>query len=92
MSEEDKKILKKLEEAVDFGIGVNQKGLNAWQTMYLDVPLKVPEQVAQAFIQKYKRAGWGRVRLYEDKGEAGKTVIELAKPLWRVFFGRIFGK
>ncbi len=92
MSEEDEKILKKLEEAVNFGIGVNRKGLNAGQTMYLHIALNVPEQVAQVFIQKYKRAGWSRIRLYMEQGESGEMVIELAKPLWRILFEKISGK
>ena len=92
MSNEEEKILKELQAAVDLAIELNHKGLQAGQTLYVDFAGSVSEPVAQAFLQRYKQAGWRRVCLYEDKTEAGKTVIELAaKAVWRSFLSSLFG-
>lgn len=73
LSPENQKILKELEESVDFAIAANQRWLKDGQTLYLDFTLKVPETVTQAFVQKYKAAGWNKVRIYEDQSEEGKS-------------------
>jgi hypothetical protein len=90
LSQEDQIILKELEAAVEFGISVNRKALSAGQTLYIDFPREIPATVAQAFLEKYRQAGWKHLRLYPDKTEPDQTVIELAKVRWYSFFMRLF--
>lgn len=67
LSQADQQILQALQEAVEFGIRINYKALNAGQTLYVEFPGHVPPAVAQAFLQNYKQLGWLKLRLYRIK-------------------------
>lgn len=88
LSEPDQKLLTQFEDAVEFAIETNKKGLQAGQTLYIDSDLKVSRPVADALRVNLKKSGWKHVRLYED--ENGKTVIELANSAFRNLFKLIF--
>ena len=88
LSEPDQKVLAQFEDAVDFAIETNKKGLQAGQTLYIDSELKVSRPVADTLRANLKKSGWKHVRLYED--ENGKTVIELANSTFRNLFQMIF--
>lgn len=88
LSEPDQKLLSQFEDAVDFAIQTNKKGLQAGQTLYIDSELKVSRPVADTLRANLKKSGWQHVRLYED--ENGKTVIELAHSPFRNFFKAVF--
>src|SRR4051794_1966754 len=76
LSEPDQELLTQFENAVEFAIETNKKGLQAGQTLYIDSDLKVSHPVADILQANLKKSGWKHVRLYED--ENGKTVIELS--------------
>jgi len=88
LSEPDQELLRQFEDAVDFAIATNKKGLQAGQTLYIDSDLKVSRPVADTLRANLKKSGWKHVHLYED--ENGKTVIELANSTFRNLFKLIF--
>ncbi|MBN9389695.1 MAG: hypothetical protein J0I20_16835 [Chloroflexi bacterium] len=88
LSEPDQKLLSQFENAVEFAIETNKKGLQAGQTLYIDSELKLSRQVAGILRSNLRKAGWKHVRLYED--ENGKTVIELARSTFGNLFKFIF--